>query len=56
MEEGERRELTTKMKCEHEWRKLYGFKKDEINYDVFYCIKCLKQTSKARECPKEMEE
>ncbi len=59
------------MKCKHEWRWLYKFKKesrpegvtegqghlytpDYINFDVFYCIHCLKQTSKERECPKEM--
>ena len=42
------------MKCEHIWKQLYGFEDEGINYDVFYCVKCLKQTSKERECPKEM--
>jgi len=51
------------MKCKHEWKWLYKYDDSEDkffdqahikNYDTFYCIHCLKQTSKERECPKEM--
>lgn len=48
----EMKQITEKINCIHEWRKLYTFKKKEINYDVFYCVHCLKQTNKKRECPK----
>lgn len=49
------------MKCKHEWRWLYKFHDKEAlvdlyykNYDVFYCVHCLKQAYRERECPNQM--
>ena len=41
--------------CSHTWEHLYVFADEDLNYDVYFCIYCLKQVYKERSCPKDME-